>query len=673
MINHPFKPAATCVLFVLLSFPLKTFAGNVTVTTSADTGLGSLRQTIANALPGDTVRFFGSLFGSTITLTSGPITLDKNLRIVGLGDDSTLISGNISARIFSINAGVVARLERMTLKEGVATDSGGAIFNKGSLTLQYCVLDNNTAKFGGALYNNGTLYAADCNFTNNTANAGQGGAVFSFSGTFSAEGCTFSGNSATAGGGAVASIGSCVINESSISANSGSKGGGIYAENSLIVNFTTIAANTATAGHGGGIYSIGNARFISCNVQDNVVSNGIFSGGGIYAETSFRLIGCSVSGNTSAGNSGGVHSLGELIIISTTLYANTAAKAAGAIGNYGTTLLINTSTISGNSAAFSGGGIRNEGQKATLYRCTIAFNASDSSGGGIASSDSLFFSNTIVGNNTADVQGDEIFKAAGTIISEGHNLVRDIAQSGFTPNAGDILGTTATPEDPLLDPLADNGGSSLTHIPRCGSPAIDNGDTTNAPTSDQREMPRVHGGGIDIGSVENQADPIVPDAIITNVSSLGASNGSLQALIEGGTPPYFLDWSTGDSVYTINGLAAGNYGLTVEDFYGCTATAVFEVEEPNGILDINNTDALSIFPNPAINTIFIQVNAGENYSAGIFSLNGKNIKTLSPSLTQTSSGMIEISVNDLPAGNYLLQLYNAQGSLKGKGRFTVAH
>lgn len=668
MIKHPFTLAATCALFALLHFPASVFAGNVTVTTSADAGLGSLRQTVATASPGDTVRFFVSLFGNTITLTSGAITIDKNLRIVGLGDDSTFISGNNNSRIFNVNVGVTARFERMTLQQGASADSGGAIFNRGALTLQYCVLDGNTAKYGGAIYNNGSLTLADCIFTDNIANAGQGGAVFSFAGGFSAEGTSFSSNNATAGGGAIASIGSCVLNGVTVSGNSSNKGGGIYAENSLILNYCTIASNNATAGHGGGIHGTGNTRLISCMVEGNVANNGNFSGGGVYSETSFRLIGSTVRNNTSAGNSGGIHSIDELTIISSTLYGNIATKAGGAISNYGTALL-NTSTVSGNSAGFSGGGIKNAG-KTTLLRSTIAFNTSDSSGGGIASFDSLLFSNTIVGNNAADAQGDEIFKASGSVISEGYNLVRDNAQSGFTPNIGDILGTTATPKDPLLDPLADNGGSTFTHIPRCGSPAIDKGDTTDAPASDQRDLPRIHGAGIDIGSVENQADPVAPDAIITHVSAIGASDGAIQALIDGGTPPYFLDWSTGDSVYTITGLTAGNYGLTVEDFYGCTATAVFEVDEPNGIVSIENEMKISVFPNPANTSVIIQTGISEIYRISIYDFSGKMVKIVSPESWMNNEA-VEISVQDLPEGNYMLQLSDEKGMAKGRGRFAI--
>jgi hypothetical protein len=65
--------------------------------------------------------------------------------------------------------------------------------------------------------------------------------------------------------------------------------------------------------------------------------------------------------------------------------------------------------------------------------------------------------------------------------------------------------------DPLLGPLQDNGGPTLTHLPLPGSPAIDAGDPsfTRPPYHDQRGpcFYRVFGRRIDVGSVETQPRP----------------------------------------------------------------------------------------------------------------------------------------------------------------------
>jgi hypothetical protein len=58
--------------------------------------------------------------------------------------------------------------------------------------------------------------------------------------------------------------------------------------------------------------------------------------------------------------------------------------------------------------------------------------------------------------------------------------------------------------DPLLGPLADNGGFSLTQLPLPGSPAIDGGTTAGCPSTDQRGLPRPAGLSCHIGAVEVQ-------------------------------------------------------------------------------------------------------------------------------------------------------------------------
>jgi len=72
-----------------------------------------------------------------------------------------------------------------------------------------------------------------------------------------------------------------------------------------------------------------------------------------------------------------------------------------------------------------------------------------------------------------------------------------------------IGGTVNGNINPLLVPLANNGGPTLTHVPLAGSPAIDAGDTSivfNSAEFDQRGAPfvRVGGGRIDIGAYEVQ-------------------------------------------------------------------------------------------------------------------------------------------------------------------------
>src|SRR5882672_7936855 len=92
---------------VLFSLSLNVFAGNtITVANTNDAGAGSLRVAVNNlASDGDTIRFAFATYPDTIRLTSGEITIGVNLTIIGLGDDSTAISGTNTSRIFKVSAG----------------------------------------------------------------------------------------------------------------------------------------------------------------------------------------------------------------------------------------------------------------------------------------------------------------------------------------------------------------------------------------------------------------------------------------------------------------------------------------------------------------------------------------------------------------------------------------
>jgi hypothetical protein len=86
---------------------------------------------------------------------------------------------------------------------------------------------------------------------------------------------------------------------------------------------------------------------------------------------------------------------------------------------------------------------------------------------------------------------------AGTVAlnSGGHNVASD--DTCNLTGAGDQPNT-----DPLLSPLADNGGPTLTYALLTGSPAIDAADDSICPAVDQRSVTRPQGAACDIGSYE---------------------------------------------------------------------------------------------------------------------------------------------------------------------------
>ena len=110
-----------------------------------NSGSGSLRDVIACVPEGSTVTFVNSLIGSTITLTSGEILIDKNLTVIGPGLSTDLtLSGNNNSRIFHVVTGKTLTLKNLSLINGnEPAPNGGAIYVQGNLVLENMILDNN--------------------------------------------------------------------------------------------------------------------------------------------------------------------------------------------------------------------------------------------------------------------------------------------------------------------------------------------------------------------------------------------------------------------------------------------------------------------------------------------------------------------------------------------------
>ena len=192
-------------------FTYTSCSSGVVVTSTADAGAGSLREAIANACGTAVITFNIAGAGPhTLTLTSGELTVDKNLAIAGPSDESIRISGNDSSRVFDVEAGASLSLFNLTIQNGRALDDGGGIRNRGTLTVTNSTLSENSAAFfGGAIHNE-----------------------------------------------AVATI-----NNSTISGNSATSAGGIHSTNTLTLVNTTITANTASVDWDGLVnFGTGTAR-----------------------------------------------------------------------------------------------------------------------------------------------------------------------------------------------------------------------------------------------------------------------------------------------------------------------------------------------------------------------------------------------------------------------------
>jgi hypothetical protein len=88
--------------------------------------------------------------------------------------------------------------------------------------------------------------------------------------------------------------------------------------------------------------------------------------------------------------------------------------------------------------------------------------------------------------------------------------------------AGNPIGNI-TGQDPLLGPLADNGGSNYTHALLPGSPAIDAGSPDcPPPDADQRGVPRPQALACDIGAFEAEVERVFIPAVLKDAPAAAA-------------------------------------------------------------------------------------------------------------------------------------------------------
>ncbi|MEA3447998.1 MAG: hypothetical protein U9Q98_06050, partial [Bacteroidota bacterium] len=86
----------------------------------------------------------------------------------------------------------------------------------------------------------------------------------------------------------------------------------------------------------------------------------------------------------------------------------------------------------------------------------------------------------------------------------------------------------------------------------------------------------------------------------TDVACFGDANGSIQLTVSGGTAPYTYNWSNSDNTADVDGLPAGNYGLTVTDANDCTVSASTTIDQPDE-MQISISDDLYLCAGEAAN------------------------------------------------------------------------
>jgi len=418
--------------------------------------------------------------GATTVVTQAPIEIDKDVILNGAGE--VTVDGNDDHHVFSVAEGVTAELRGFTVTNGVD--------------------DPNISGAGGIRIS----AKATVTLTNTTVSGNQGG-----------------------WGGGISSGGTLNLVNSTVSDNIGS---GIVSGGALTLTDSVVSGNVSTnLASGGGIVAVGDMTLI---VDSTVSGNSSLDGGGINAClplaggcSPLTLIDSTVSGNTASGGGGGIYGGEPLTLTNSTVSGNSAEYGAG-IFAAGDMFLI-TSTVSDNTATTDGGGIiqAQPGAATSVFNSTVSGNsASNSQGDGIWHTweGAITLLNSTVVNSIHVPDGLELLEIAGTLVagactqdgppgpgpsSSGYNIESPGNTCGFDQGTDQ-----PSVPDPMLGPLADNGGPTETHALEEGSPAInqipaaDCVDEEGEPlTTDQRGLARPQGDSCDVGAFELEVLP----------------------------------------------------------------------------------------------------------------------------------------------------------------------
>jgi hypothetical protein len=433
-----------------------------TVTRPGDSGPGTLRQAILDANdetahPGpDTITFAPALAGATIMLTTTDPAAADGPSAFAVSSSITIDGGSASVTVARSAAGGTPAFRLF--------DMAGS----GNLTLQHLTLRGGLAPGGG-----------------NVSSTGEGGAIFN-GGSLTVSNCILAGNSASGAGGAIFLGGTATVSNSTLAGNSATyNGGGIAVSGgSVTVSNSTLAGNSASpppgyVGSGGGISVSGGSVTVS---NSTLAANSTVYGGGISVGTggSVTVSNSTLGGNSASSGGGGIYAQWY------------PPPRGGPLGEIFVT--VSNSTLSGNSASIlvGGGGICVNGDK--IY---VTFT----------------LRNTLVARNTLTdgVTPSDVSGGLDTPDS-WNNLIGTGGSGGLTDG---VQGNRVGVRDPGLAPLGDNGGPTQTMALLPGSPAVNAGSNAfvTPGATDQRGLPRIAGGTVDIGAFESQ-NPTFPAATV---------------------------------------------------------------------------------------------------------------------------------------------------------------
>ncbi len=663
--SRPARILATPPLFFTLSLSLAlglfsawlVLARPVQAATVTNCTEAGLRQAIAT---GGNISFDCGTEFKEITVTQ-PLTVTLSTTLDG--GNKVAIRGSNTA-IFHVqkdedSVATTFTVKGLRIQDGFSTSQGAGIYSGPGTILNV----------SDSLFDNNIVTA-----TVTTGGSTGGGAIFLDGATATINNTTFNANKALNGGAIRVELGDLTVTNSTFTFNNsfvsssqgnGSGGGAICSTSSSLLIQGSRFSNNSASFQGGAFFIYNSNGSRVTNINNTQID---------HNSAGFQP-------NSTIGFGGGIFNVrGQLNLTNSTLWANATTRQGGGLWTGDTAAVtISNATINENGASDSigqGGGVFRSNGSLTVRSATIANNYAGGQGGGLNTNTQqvpttdAFLGNTIVAYNA--VGSGELYRnCSSALVNLGTNLQWP---PKITSNQGDRACTedanrnpTLLQADPLLYPIGDNGGPTLTMGLRPGSPALDAGDPAGCAevpvnNKDQRGVARPIGPRCDMGAYEGV---LIPPALSKSFQPASVERGDTTRLYFNLTNP--------------NGAGTVSKGIEFNDTLPPNILAVSPLSTTtnctsNGGAPINVTSALggTVIGVAGVNlagsqscviTVLVRSLAGPGVSNNLIQVisssgTGSLGITAKASLTTTLSGPTNLTAEPQPSGRAILLSWN---------------
>ncbi|MFK7784104.1 MAG: choice-of-anchor Q domain-containing protein [Crocinitomicaceae bacterium] len=575
--RHDFARSLACVLRSYLDqwyFDLDSWDPGNIVTTSADSGPGSLRSVLLGASDGDEITFDSSLIGDTIQLES-ELQVCSDVTISGLGAQALYLSGGDVTRIMRVMPGTQLEISDITLMNGSCptSEDGGAVHVGGQMFMVRCDVKNNYADDdGGALNLSDSLAIItidSCSIYDNTC-GDDGGAIRIMNGTFNCKNSYIYDNTSPSFGGAISSNSIIHMDNSTFAGNAASGKGGV------IRNFGT---------------SLDSVILRNCTFSNNFAGN---DGGAISTSCALELDFCTIVENEASVDGGGIEVTNVSPTIQNSIIAINLAPDGSDVKGTNVNMISNGYNFIGDS---------------TGSNWIVA--TGDTLGNDLLPIDPLV---DVLTNNGGNSPTIAITSVSACVDAANPIQFLEKDQRGFVRPSGN------SPDIGAFELCQINSG--IDSLQACESLTWIDGNTYFADTS----------GIIFALQNVNGCDSIV--TLILEIPQIDTSLNVINNILSSNHSGDSYQWIQCDSLNSIISgatsvsyapLTNGEYAVIITD-NGCVDTSSCATVSTLGLLSVENPNQLRVYPNPSNGSITVSFDEVEShFEVNVYNLIGERL------------------------------------------------